>query len=147
MSLLTKWVQPKVDGGLLDLFDFDRFWEDNWRSGSMPFARVPATNIHETDDNFVIEMAAPGLTKKDFHVDVRDNILEIIVEKEKDAKEEKKDFRRREYSYYSFNRSFTLPSTVMADKIKAKYENGILMLTLPKTVEAKKKPVKEIAVL
>jgi HSP20 family protein len=146
MTQLKKRAQPKINGGLLDIFDFDRFWEDDSWLGGIQYARVPATNIEETDDSFAIEMAAPGLKKSDFHIDVKDNVLEISVEKEKDEKEEKKNFRRREYSYYSFNRSFTLPATVKGDDIKAKYEDGILRLTLPKTPEAKKQAAKQISV-
>lgn len=146
MSLLAKRVQPKVNGGLLDWFDFDRFWDDRLWPGTRQFANVPATNIHETENSFVIEMAVPGLDKKDFHVDIKDNVLEVSVEKEHDEKEEKKDYRRREYSFFSFNRTFTLPNTVLTDKIGAKYDKGVLLLTLPKTVEAKKKPMKEITV-
>src|SRR5690606_15042643 len=145
MSLLTRWAEPKINGNLLDLFDFDRFWDNDAWFGRQ-FARVPATNIEETDKSFIIEMAAPGLQKKDFHVEVKDNVLEIRVEKEKEEKEKKKNYRRREYSYYSFNRSFTLPETVKTEDILASYEDGILKLTIPKSEEARTKAVKEIKV-
>jgi HSP20 family protein len=146
MSLLAKRAQPKVNGGLLDWFDFDRFWDDRLWPDAVQFARVPATNIHETEDSFVIEMAVPGLDKKDFHVEIKNNVLEVSVEKERDEVEDEKNYRRREFSFYSFNRSFSLPNTVVTDKIGAKYDKGVLMLTLPKSVEAKKKPMKEISV-
>jgi HSP20 family protein len=146
MALLTKWAQPKINGGLLDLFDFDKFLTDDSWLGGIQYARVPATNIEEKNDSFVIEMAAPGLSKKDFHIDVKDNILEISVEKEQEEKKEKKNYRRREYSYYSFNRSFTLPTTVKTDGIQAKYDDGILRVTVPKTTDAKKQAAKQIAV-
>jgi len=147
MSLLTRWAQPKVNGGLLDTFDFDNFWEGDMWPGNMPLARVPATNVKETETAFLIEMAAPGLEKKDFHVDIKDNVLMIHVEKSQEENEEKDMFRRREYNFYSFQRSFSLPTTVKAEDIKAMYENGVLKLTLPKTVEARKQTAKKITVL
>jgi HSP20 family protein len=127
------------------MFDIDN-WFNNDGLGGIQYARVPAANIVETDDAFDIEMAAPGLTKKDFHIDVKDGVLSISVEKEDEHKKEKKNYRRREYSYYSFNRSFSLPSTVNADKINAKYDDGVLNVTVPKAEEVKKKPAKAIAV-
>ena len=145
MSVLRKWEAPTISTRLSDLFDFDRFLDDSWLGG-IQYARVPATNIVETDEAFQIEMAAPGLSKKDFHIDVKDGVLEVSVEKEAEQKEEKKSYRRREYSYYRFNRSFTLPSTVNAENIKAKYDDGILRLTVPKKAEAKKQAAKEISV-
>jgi HSP20 family protein len=127
------------------MFDFDN-WFNNDGLGGIQYARVPAANIVETDDAFDIEMAAPGLTKKDFHIDVKDGVLSISVEKEEEHKKEKKNYRRREYSYYSFNRSFSLPTTVNADKINAKYDDGVLKISVPKAEEVKKKPAKAIAV-
>lgn len=146
MPTTTKKL-PQVKNRLLDMFDFDRFWEDRALMDGMQYARIPATNIHETKDSFVLEMAAPGLEKKDFHVDIRDNVLEIKVEKEKDEKEDKKNYWRREYGYFSFDRCFTLPKTVVPGKIKAEYVEGVLRLVLPKTPEAKKQAAKEIKVV
>jgi HSP20 family protein len=145
MSVLRKWERPTISTRLSDLFDFDRLFDDNWLE-SIRYARVPATNIVETDEEFQIEMAAPGLTKKDFHIDVKNGVLEIRVEKEAEKKDERKNYRRREYSYYSFNRSFTLPSAVNADSIQAKYVDGILRLMVPKKAEVKKQAAKEISV-
>ena len=147
MSLLTRWAQPRVNGGLLDTFDFDNFWEGDTWLGNMQLTRVPATNVRETDAAFLIEMAAPGLEKNDFHIDVKDNVLLINVEKSREEKEDKDTYRRREYNFYSFQRSFSLPNTVKAEDVKAVYENGVLTLTLPKTVEARKQTAKKITVL
>jgi HSP20 family protein len=145
MGLLKRWEVPTLSNRLSDVFDFDNWLNNDWMGG-IQYARVPATNIVETHDAFEIEMAAPGLAKKDFHIDVKDGVLEISVEKEEAEKKETKNYRRREYSYYSFNRSFTLPTTVNADKIIAKYDDGILKVTVPKAEEAKQKPAREIAV-
>ena len=146
MSVIQKRAIP-LKSRLLDMVDFDKFWDDDTWMNGLQYARVPATNIHETKDNFVIEMAAPGLAKEDFHVDMKDDILQISVEKEQQEVEEKKNYRRREYGYYSFNRSFTLPPMVKTEDIKATYNDGILRLMLPKTPEAKKQSAKEIRVL
>jgi len=140
---------PSLRSDLQEFFDVDRFF--NEPSFDLPFwdgrryAMVPATNIFENKDEFVVEVAAPGLAKKDFHLDIDNNVLEIKVEKEKETKEEKKDYTRKEYDYSGFVRFFTLPETVKTEKIKAEYENGILMVHLPKVPEVKK-AVKEIPV-
>lgn len=107
---------------------------------------VPAVNITEEDESFQIEVAALGMEKSDFHVDVESGQLIISVEKEEKKKEDDKNYTRREYNYESFNRSFMLPESVMTDDIKACYENGVLNITLPKEEEVKVTPKKEIAV-
>lgn len=145
MSLLNRWEAPSLSTRLSDVFDLDN-WLNHDSLGGIQYARVPATNIVETQDAFEIEMAAPGITKKDFRIDVRDGVLDISVEKEEEQKEDKKNYRRREYSYYSFRRSFALPTTVNTDRINARYDNGILKVTVPKAEEAKKKPARAIAV-
>ncbi|MBL6448114.1 Hsp20/alpha crystallin family protein [Fulvivirga sp. 29W222] len=144
MSLLTrrtKDVLPGMRSNLMDLFDMDSFFSTPSR-----YSRVPAANIRETNDEFLVEIAAPGMTKKDFHVDVDNNILEINVEKEEQTEEQNKSYTRREFDYTSFYRSFDLPRTVQADDIKAEYESGILRVHLPKVPEAKGKPVKTIEI-
>ena len=91
-------------------------------------------------------MAAPGLERKDFKVEVENGILFIRSEKKEEKKEETKNFTRREFSYNSFSRSFTLPENCITDNIMAHYENGILFITLPKKEMTFTKPVKEIKV-
>ena len=91
-------------------------------------------------------MAAPGLERKDFKVEVENGMLCISSEKEEESKEEKKNYTRREYSYNSFSRSFTLPDNSLPDKINAKYENGVLHITLPKKEVTVQKLAKEIKV-
>jgi HSP20 family protein len=118
-----------------DLLDFD--------GGSVV---VPNANIVESDKDFRIELAAPGLERNDFKVQVDNGILSISAEKEKESKEDRKNYRRREFSYTSFARSFTLPDNLISDKIDAKYENGILSLTLPKKEVTVAKAAKQIKV-
>ena len=107
---------------------------------------MPAVNIAEDKDAFKIDVAAPGLDKNDFKIDLDHNVLTITSEK-KDEKEEKDEkVMRREFSYSSFKRSFTLPDTAQLDKISANHKNGILQITIPKKEEAKVKPPQQIAI-
>ena len=94
---------------------------------------LPAVNVKETNDEFIIELAAPGMEKKDFKINFKNNVITISSERE-DKKEEKKDnYTRREFSYQSFQRSFTVPeNAIISDKIEAAYKNGILDVTIPK---------------
>jgi HSP20 family protein len=99
---------------------------------------MPAVNIKEDKDAFRICVAAPGLEKKDFNIDVDGNMLTISSEKEEKKEEKDERHTRREYNYSSFSRSFTLPDAVITDKIEAIYESGELKVILPKKEEAKK---------
>jgi HSP20 family protein len=108
---------------------------------------VPAVNIVEEKDDFKVSLAVPGMKKDDFNISIEGNMLTISCEKEERKEEKEKRFTRKEYNFSSFSRSFTLPDDVMKDKIDAKYEDGILKLSLPKKEEAKKLAVsKHIAV-
>ncbi len=107
---------------------------------------LPAVNIRESNENFEVEMAAPGMNKNDFTILLEGNTLTITSEKS-DEQEEKdgEKFSRREFRYQSFQRQFTLPKEVVdVDQINAKYENGILKLSIPKKEEAKQKPPRTI---
>lgn len=134
---------------LLDDF-FNRDWLDSslagWWTGG---ATLPAVNVKETGDDFRIEVAAPGMKRGDFKVELDNDVLTISAERE-DRKEEKGSdghYTRREFSYDSFRRSFSLPEDkVRGDKITARYVDGILQVTVPKSEEAKVKPPKQIAV-
>lgn len=123
-------------------------WFDNSSGGSMMnMMTVPAVNIVERQDHFEISLAAPGMKKDDFNIDVEGNMLTISAESEQ--RRENKDgerHTRQEFNYTSFSRAFTLPEGVIRDRIDASYENGLLKLTLPKTDEAKKTAAKHINV-
>jgi len=108
-------------------------------------SRVPAVNISESDANFQIELAVPGLNKEDFKISVDKNILNISAEKKNENNQDGKKFSKREFSYTSFTRSFTLPDTIDHSKIDAAYVDGILKLTVAKKEEAKVQS-REIAV-
>lgn len=107
---------------------------------------MPAVNIVEEKDDFRIEVAAPGLDKKDFKIDLNNNVLTISSEKNDEKEEKSERFMRREFSYSSFKRSFTLPETAQVDKIVANHKNGILQITIPKKEEARVKPPRQIAI-
>ena len=131
---------------------FDRFLENDlfdWsnRNFSTTNTTVPSVNIKESPDGFEVELAAPGFLKTDFNIDLDHD--QMTISSEKKVENETKDgeeFARREFSYQSFSRSFTLPNSADAEKIKATYENGILRVSIPKKDSAKPKPPKQIAI-
>lgn len=133
---------------------FSNLWEDflggditdvaNWETKFT----VPAVNIVEKPDKFLVSLAIPGMERSDFNVSVDNGVLSVASEKEEKHEEKDKDskFTRREFYYHSFRRSFTLPESVQADQIGATYENGILEISLPKRETAQVKPMKQIPV-
>ena len=131
----------------------DRFFEGNlmdWNNSN--FAEVnstlPAVNVKENDNELQIDVAAPGLKKNDFKVNFHNGRLTISSEKNDESEQKEGDkITRREFYYQSFQRSFSIPEgLVNADNISAKYEDGILHITLPKREEVKPKPLKEIKI-
>ena len=120
-----------------DLFD----WSKTEGNGL-----VPRVNIKETDDGFAVDIAAPGMKKEDFHVELDNDMLTVSSEVSEDHEEEQKNYTRKEFSYHSFRRSFYLPNTVELEKINARYSDGILSLWIPKKEEAKKKPARMISI-
>jgi HSP20 family protein len=109
---------------------------------------VPPVNIKETEDSFLVELMAAGMKKEDFNLELDNDVLTISAEvKSKNSTEEEGKFTRREFTYSSFRRSFTLPETVKEEDINASYQDGILKIALPKKEEAlpKAKRMIEIA--
>ena len=128
---------------------FDEFLNDNlmpgffnWETGQ----NMPAVNITEGKNDYRIEVAAPGLKKEDFKISLDNNVLSISSEKEYKNETKDENVLRREFSYSSFSRSFTLPDSVNGDKIKATHDDGILSVVVPKKDEAKVKPVRDIKI-
>lgn len=105
----------------------------------------PAVNILETSDAYHLELNAPGRNKEDFQISVDKGLLTISYEKKEEAKNEDVKVVRREFSYQSFKRSFTVDEKINAEAIQAKYENGLLKLLLPKKAE-QQQPVKTITI-
>ncbi len=127
----------------------DEFLKPDWLGGMQNFgANVPAVNIKESETEFAVELAAPGKKKEDFNIEVDENVLTISAEakNERQEKDEKGRYTRREFSYSSFKRAFTLPETVNEADIKASYEDGVLHITLPKREEALPKPKRMIEI-
>ncbi len=133
--------------GLFDRFFGKDLMDWNWHNFSGPDASLPAVNVKETDDEYLIEVAAPGMEKKDFKINFQNDVLTISAEREEKKDEEEESFTRREFNYQSFQRCFTVPETdVENDKISARYEDGVLNIKLPKREESKPRPAKEIKV-
>ena len=131
---------------------FDRFFDNDlfdWstRNYSNTNTTLPSVNIKESDEDFEVEVAAPGLNKNDFRIEL--NHDQLTVSSERENENESKDgqqFTLREFSYQSFSRTFTLPNTADSEKIGAKYENGILRIIIPKKEEARPRPARQIAI-
>jgi len=130
----------------------DFFTRDLWNWGlsnnSTTNTTIPAINIREDNDNFYVEVAAPGMTKDDFKVELDGTILTIRSEKEnRQEQKEGEKYSRKEFSYQSFQRIFELPVHVVdTEHIEAKYENGLLHLVIPKKEEAKPRPPRMIRI-
>jgi HSP20 family protein len=136
-SLLSNFFGPS-------LIDRDFFDVDSDVFPSRIGINVPSANISETSKEYTLELAAPGLERKDFNVEVENHMLKISAEKEEEKKEKDGEYSRREYSFNSFSRSFSLPENVKEGNIDAKYENGILKVLIPKETPvslARKVPV------
>ena len=106
---------------LSELFDDDFFPVISSRVGSMP-----AANIKENEKNYTLELAVPGMDKKDLKIDINDDVLVISSESTKEEEEEKEGYKRKEFSYSSFCRSFYIPENVNREKIGASYKDGVL---------------------
>lgn len=137
MSLIkrneTNWL-PSV---------FDDMFKTDWLGGTTNVnsigTSIPAVNIKESDDSFEVEVAAPGKAKEDFNIELDNDVLTISSEtkKEDETSSENGRFTRKEFSYSTFKRAFSLPESVDSSKISASYNNGVLMISLPKKEEAK----------
>jgi HSP20 family protein len=140
MNLIRK--QPPFFPSLIDDF-IKNDWNLKVPSSSVT---VPAVNIKELNSQFEIELAAPGMKKDDFEIEVEDGVLSISSTQEEEQVNEKGKFTRREFSYSSFRRSFTLPDSVDPTKIDATYKEGVLLVLLPKHKEAQPQPKKLIKI-
>ena len=146
-------IKFRNEGNISDRFPliptvFGDFFNDflNGDTPSKNYNGVPAVNISERPNDFLIEVAAPGIGKEDFKVSVENGVLTIGAEKKEEKKDENSRYTRREFSYSTFKRSFSLPEHVDADKIAASHRDGVLTLTLPKREEARTKGAQEIKV-
>ena len=122
---------------------FDDMFKTDWLGGTTNVnsigTSIPAVNIQETEENFSVEVAAPGKTKEDFNIELENNVLTISSENKKENGTTAKNGRytRKEFSYNTFKRAFSLPESIDSKKISASYNNGVLEILLPKREEAK----------
>ncbi|WP_291401698.1 Hsp20/alpha crystallin family protein [Daejeonella sp.] len=139
----------RVSGGIPSVFDdLLKPWND-WFEGRELWSRatsLPPVNIMEQENQYLVTLAAPGMKREDFKIDLSGNMLNISNETEEEKEETEKTFTRKEYNYRGFSRSFSLPEGIDTEKIEAKYEDGILKITLPRTEESKMKVGKSIPI-
>lgn len=148
MSLIKRENYLPAWSGLFNDF-LNRDWYD-WAAKNYSLANttLPSVNIKESETGFDVEMAAPGMAKEDFMIELDNSVLTISSARQSENQTgEGKNITRREFSYQSFIRSFTLPAIVQTEQITAKYETGILRVNIPKKEEAKPKPIKKIEVM
>ncbi len=141
-KIQKRYVPTYWDDFFNDSF-FNRF-DNGFHQGT-----VPSVNVSEDEQSFMIEMAVPGMTRKDIQINIENDLLTVSSEKE-DKKEEKgrlnRRYMRREFNYLKFNRSFELPESVDQNKIKARHDDGVLYIELPKKEESVEKAPKQIEI-
>ncbi len=141
MSTLKKYEWPSLmsPNFMSEFFDQDDSWMPKFMKHSLP-----AVNIKDLESKFEIELAVPGLSKKDINVSINHGILTISAEKKEEKEEKNKEYTRKEFSFSSFSRSFNLPENAEEEGIDANYEDGILKLSINKKKNAHlatKKPI------
>jgi HSP20 family protein len=124
-----------------NFFDDDFFPVLSKRTSS-----VPSVNVREDDKNFILDVAVPGIDKKDLKIDVNEDVLTISSESKSESEESTDGYKRKEFSYSSFSRSFYVPENVNREKVEANYKDGILTVTLPKQEEEKNKVTRKIEI-
>jgi HSP20 family protein len=124
-----------------NLFEDDFFPVFQNRTNSMP-----AVNIREDEKNYSLELAVPGMDKKDLKIDINEDVLTVSSESKSETEESKEGYKRKEFSYSSFCRSFYIPENVNREKIEANYKDGILSVSLPKQEEEKSKITRQVSI-
>lgn len=128
--------------------DFFKPWNEWFETGGLwgRIMNMPPVNITEQKNEYIVSLAVPGLKKEDFKIDMDGNLLTISCEKVENKEEKEKKFTRKEYNFSSFSRTFTLPEEINKEKIEARYEDGVLKISLPYKEEGRKFSAKHIAV-
>lgn len=137
-SLTNRSFRPFFMNGL---FDDDFFPVVNTSTSSMP-----AVNIREDDKKFILDLAVPGMDKKDLKIDINEDVLTVSSESKHESEESRDGYKRKEFSFSSFCRSFRIPENVDSNKIEANYTDGILTVNLPKMEEDKNKISRQIKI-
>jgi HSP20 family protein len=146
-SLIKKQEGFPFAGSFFDDFFSKDLFDWNAKNYSREGSTLPSVNVKETEKEFFVELAAPGMKKEDFKIELNNHILSISSEK-KEEHEEKKEgkFTRREFNYHSFTRSFSLPDSALSDHIEAGYKDGVLGIHIPKKETVKIPPKQTIPV-
>lgn len=145
--MTTRTLSRPNEKMLSSFDDFFKPWNEWFEEGMLDrVLKVPAVNITLHNNEYLVALAAPGLKKEDFKIEIEGNMLKISNEQEQKKEEKDKTYTRMEYSYSAFSRSFTLPDEIISDKIVAKYEDGILNITLPRRMDSKSTLSKKITV-
>ncbi|MFN4769449.1 MAG: Hsp20/alpha crystallin family protein [Candidatus Kapaibacterium sp.] len=145
MTLSSSKTVDLIPSAVSDFFNADNFFTTRF----LPFAAhetIPSANVKETDTQFTIEVAAPGYRKEDLKIRLDESTLTVQAEKQEEKNEEKESYRRREFSYSSFTRSFTLPKSAEGAKAQASYRDGIMTIVVPKKAAEADAPVTQIPV-
>ncbi len=138
-----KGIQPAWPGFMDNFCGRDLF---DLTNSAVVGSTMPSVNISANNDTFMVDVAAPGLTKNDFKVSLENNLLSISCERESSEENPDSKFTRKEFTYSSFKRTFSIPDNVESNKIKATYKDGILRLEIPKKEEAKQKAPRFISI-
>ena len=138
----------KINRGFVPAY-WDDFFNDTFFNNTNPAAShgtSPAVNVAEEDNAFRIDMAVPGLSRKEFRIDLENDVLTISSDRKENKEDKKHNYMRREFSYNTFKRSFQLPETIDQENIKASHDAGILTIQLPKKEEVVQKAAKQIEI-
>jgi len=138
----------RFNGGMTPTFSsmLEDFFNDGFFVDRRTTYNLPQVNVVETDDHFRIDVAAPGMDKDDFELKVEQNTLKVKAEKQHEEEDKEEKYTRREFTYGVFERTFSLPDSIDPHEIHAKYDKGILHITLAKKEEAKTKPPRLIEI-
>ncbi len=140
---------PTITTRSLRPFYMTNFFDDEFfpmLSNNNAKSTMPAVNIREDDKNYVLDFAIPGIDKKDLKIDMNEDVLTISSEVKNESEENKDGYKRKEFSYSAFSRSFYIPENVDREKIGANYKDGVLTVSLPKQEEEKNKISKTIEI-
>jgi HSP20 family protein len=145
-NLTTRKSEPdSLPTFFSDFFQRDPFFKPGWLDRE--FGKdLPSANIKETEKEYQIDLVAPGFKKEEFTIDLEDELLTISAEKKEEKSTEKERYTRKEYSYNSFSRAFSMPKNTNPEKLEARYEDGVLKINLPKLAETKAKPKKKVSI-
>jgi HSP20 family protein len=142
-----KTMLPSISKRTFSPFYMPGFFEDDFfplvtsRTDSLP-----AVNIREDDKQFMLDLAVPGIDKKDLKIDINEDVLTVSSESKNESEENRDGYKRKEFSYASFCRSFQIPENVNKDKIEANYKDGVLTVSLPKDEEEKNKIARQVKI-